>query len=423
MSALSMAAAPETRHDSGLPIDEIEARLFAAAKRHHLEERNIAYWLAEIDERGLHRERGFSSIGDYALELIGIKPRKAHYLVFIASRLQKLPQIREAFDSGELSWTKAREITSVATAETEGEWLDKAQRLTNRDLERAVRRHAGQSPGGFATVTISMPVEVLEMWNDAYELAERLSGTALEKWQVLEPALAELLGTHLPADASGEAVEVEDEKALPVSVRNEVLNRDGWQCAFPGCTLRKMLDVHHIVFRSRGGSDEVDNLVCLCRIHHGLVHRGICSVTGSVGVDLEFERPRLVTERASAETDAGNNVGDADDGADDGADEPSSFVDDESWRDEMVADIFDAPPAPPYEPPYKDYGDFIAAWVEKKQAREREDRARRRRGGLSSGAHVCTETGRGGRPPDRGDALDGDVHGGAPGGGSGINSG
>jgi hypothetical protein len=188
-----------------------------------------------------------------------------------------------------------------------------------------------------------------------------------------------------------------------------------------------MLDVHHIVFRSRGGSDEVDNLVCLCRIHHGLVHRGICSVTGSVGAELEFERPRLVTERASAETDAVNNVGDADEGADDGADEgadePSSFVDDESWRDEMVADIFDAPPAPPYEPPYKDYGDFIAAWVEKKQVREREDRARRRRGGLSSGAHVCTETGRGGRPPDRGDALDGDVHGGAPGGGSGINSG
>jgi hypothetical protein len=73
-----MDAASETKLDSGLPLDEIEARLFAAAKRHHLEERNIAYWLLEIDERGLHRERGFSSVGDYALELVGIKPRKAH---------------------------------------------------------------------------------------------------------------------------------------------------------------------------------------------------------------------------------------------------------------------------------------------------------------------------------------------------------
>jgi hypothetical protein len=412
MSALSMAAAPETRHDSGLPIDEIEARLFAAAKRHHLEERNIAYWLAEIDERGLHRERGFSSIGDYALELIGIKPRKAHYLVFIASRLQKLPQIREAFDSGELSWTKAREIASTATAETEGEWLDKARRLSNRDLERAVRRHAGQDSGGFATVTISMPVEVLEMWNDSYELAERLSGTALEKWQVLEPALAEFLGTHLPADASGGEVEVEDERALPVSVRNEVLNRDGWQCAFPGCTLRKMLDVHHIVFRSRGGSDDADNLICLCRTHHGLVHRGICSVTGSVGLDLKFERPRLVTENASAKSDAA--VADRDER--EAIEEPALFDDDESWRDEMVADIFDVSPAPKYEPPYKDYGDFIAAWAQKKQANEREDRSRRRRGGFVSGAHVCTEAGNSDSTSGCPEAVDYEGHDGPPGG-------
>lgn len=423
-----MDAVSETTLDSGLPIDEIEIRLFAAAKRHHLEERNIAYWLLEIDERGLHRERGFSSIGDYALELVGIKPRKAHYLVFIASRLGKLPRIREAFDAGELSWTKAREITSVATAETESEWLDQAQRLSNRDLERAVRRHARQSSGGFATVTISMPAEVLSMWNDAYELAERLSGTALEKWQVLEPALAELLGTHLPGDASGEDIALEDENQLPISIRNEVLNRDAWQCAFPGCTLRKMLDVHHIVFRSRGGSDELSNLVCLCRIHHGLVHRGICSITGSVGVDLEFERPRLVTERAPAETGAIDNVAGHDEG-DDGADEIAakapSFVDDESWRDEAVAEIFDALPAsspsPKFEPRYKDYGDFIAHWVENKQASDLEDRSRRRRD-LNPSAHVCTESGSAGRTADRAGAFDREVRGGASGRGSEIQS-
>ena len=306
MCALSPEVSSEPGLESGLPIDEIEARLSAAATSHHLEERNIAYWLFEIEERSLHKERGFSSIGDYAMELIGIKPRKAQYLVFIASRLEKLPLIREAFDSGELSWTKAREITGVATAETEAEWLDKARALSNRDLEREARRHAGQDSGAFATVTISMPVEVLAMWNDAYELAERLSGTELEKWQVLEPSLAEFLGTHLPIAANGEgaeSVEIDDEKELPYAVRQAVFNRDGWQCAFPGCTMRKMLDVHHIVFRSRGGSDELGNLICLCRIHHGLVHREICKITGTVGVDLNFERPHLFTEQKPVAVD------------------------------------------------------------------------------------------------------------------------
>ena len=148
--------------------------------------------------------------------------------------------------------------------------------------------------------------------------------------------------------------------------------------------MRKMLDVHHIVFRSRGGSDELGNLICLCRIHHGLVHRGICKVTGTVGVDLEFERPHLFTdqkpvavEEEPAVEDAIEEVSPPDD-------------DDESWRDEVVADIFDRP-APP-KPPKLDvmaYADFIGQWADQKHARDLEDRARRRR---ASGAHVCAES-------------------------------
>ncbi len=294
MSALSQSVGLEPV----LSVEQIESHLIEAANRHHLEERNIAYWLLEIDRRQLYRTRGFSSLGDYAMELVGIKPRKAWYLVFIAERLENLPAIRAEFDAGKLSWTKAREIVAVASPDTEEEWLAKARVLSNRDLEKEVRRHDGRGSGAFATVTISMPVEVLEMWHDTYELVERLSGTELEKWQVLEASLAELLGTHLPlANENGASTqETEDEKGLAASVRNAVLDRDGWACRFPACTMRKMLDVHHIEFRSHLGSDEMGNLISLCRIHHGLIHRGICSMSGTVGVDLKFERPRLVNQ-------------------------------------------------------------------------------------------------------------------------------
>ena len=33
------------------------------------------------------------------------------------------------------------------------------------------------------------------------------------------------------------------------------------------------LEIHHIVFRSHGGSDNVDNCVCLCRECHTLAHQ------------------------------------------------------------------------------------------------------------------------------------------------------
>ena len=53
----------DTGLESGLSLDEIESRLVKAAHRHHLEERNTAYWLLEADRRSLHTKRGFSSSG------------------------------------------------------------------------------------------------------------------------------------------------------------------------------------------------------------------------------------------------------------------------------------------------------------------------------------------------------------------------
>ncbi len=292
---------------------------------------------------------------------------------------------------------KRREIVSVATSETEAEWLEKARALSNRDLEKEVRRHAGRESGGFATVTISMPVEVLAMWNDAYELAERLCGTELEKWQVLEPSLAEFLGTHLPPGGAG-AHETDDEKELPHKVRDAVLDRDMWQCKFPGCTMRKMLDVHHIEFRSHLGSEDLGNKISVCRIHHGLVHRGICKVTGTVGVDLKFERPELITEQKPAEAELViqyQNEPPEEALAEEVA--PPDDDNDESSRDEIIAavfaDIFDGPHPPKAETPYEDYGAFNADWPQRiiqRRVRELKERAKRRRAGQARpGAHVC----------------------------------
>jgi 5-methylcytosine-specific restriction endonuclease McrA len=42
----------------------------------------------------------------------------------------------------------------------------------------------------------------------------------------------------------------------------------GWRCAAPGCTSRRMLQVHHVVYRSHGGGDEKENLLVLCLYHH-----------------------------------------------------------------------------------------------------------------------------------------------------------
>lgn len=52
-----------------------------------------------------------------------------------------------------------------------------------------------------------------------------------------------------------------------------VLNRDGYKCHI--CKTKKKnvkLEVHHIIFRSNGGSDDADNLITLCHDCHKKLH-------------------------------------------------------------------------------------------------------------------------------------------------------
>jgi hypothetical protein len=47
---------------------------------------------------------------------------------------------------------------------------------------------------------------------------------------------------------------------------------DGERCRFPGCTGRKKLHAHHVVYWVNGGTTDLDNLVLVCARHHTLIH-------------------------------------------------------------------------------------------------------------------------------------------------------
>jgi hypothetical protein len=54
-----------------------------------------------------------------------------------------------------------------------------------------------------------------------------------------------------------------------------VLDRDSYKCQNSKCTnenKKPKLEVHHIIFRSNGGSDEAENLITLCKNCHDGVH-------------------------------------------------------------------------------------------------------------------------------------------------------
>jgi hypothetical protein len=70
-------------------------------------------------------------------------------------------------------------------------------------------------------------------------------------------------------------------RVVPKALRRALLTRDRG-CRWPGCTTRRFLHAHHVVFWSKGGPTALSNLVTLCGAHHRLVHEA--------GWDLRLER-------------------------------------------------------------------------------------------------------------------------------------
>ena len=64
------------------------------------------------------------------------------------------------------------------------------------------------------------------------------------------------------------------------NIKAYVLHRDGYKCNHCKKKNTKLI-VHHIIFRSRGGTDSPDNLITLCKNCHEDLHKGKFTIKGS----------------------------------------------------------------------------------------------------------------------------------------------
>ena len=86
------------------------------------------------------REEGDSSdLQGFLAWRCGITGREAREFLRVAEALQELPLLRAAFARGELTFSKVRALTRVATVSSEEGLLDLAGALTASQLERALR--------------------------------------------------------------------------------------------------------------------------------------------------------------------------------------------------------------------------------------------------------------------------------------------
>ena len=116
------------------------------------------------------------------------------------------------------------------------------------------------------------------------ELAQRIACDC-EVWRaVLDPT------TGLPLEVG------RNHRIVPTWIRKALHARDRG-CRWPGCDApASWTDAHHLLAWYYGGLTNIDNLLSLCRYHHGLVHEGhwrihLDPATGEVYADRPDGRP------------------------------------------------------------------------------------------------------------------------------------
>ena len=141
------SAGPKPKHRHKFEADDASEswvtrlgdKIASLAARINIAEAEMMTLIAEFDRRRGWEAEGFRSCAHWLAWRIGIKLGPARERVRTARALEKLPKTAEALGNGVLSYSKARSLTRVATAESEAQLLELAQAASAAKVEETVK--------------------------------------------------------------------------------------------------------------------------------------------------------------------------------------------------------------------------------------------------------------------------------------------
>ena len=224
----------------GLSASRLQECLKVADGMRELGLRALAYYLLDMQERGLHLGLGYASARHFAEERLALgSRRRARDLMRVARELRVLRTVDEALARGELSWSRAEMVARVAVPETEQEWIEESRAMSCDRLKHLVsgcrkgdrpNDGRGLSKARFRVVATFNAAEY-EMWERARKKLEAERGSdVLDRDMML--ASAEIVlrtrreggvkGRRVVRDSAFQVIVQECPKCEKRTVRTEV---------------------------------------------------------------------------------------------------------------------------------------------------------------------------------------------------------
>ena len=146
-------------------IDQLEERLISLARRRNEVEYELLKEVQEFDIRQGWRLWHLNNCAEWLNLKCSIALGTAREKVRVASALFNLPKCSAAFAAGDLSYSKARSLTRIATPENEEALLDYARSATASQVQAHCHgvRNAQEGPRRMPTTSIGAAGSVAAM--------------------------------------------------------------------------------------------------------------------------------------------------------------------------------------------------------------------------------------------------------------------
>jgi len=319
---------------------QLDLRLRAYAQHRSALDAAEAFDLTRAEQLKIHVFFGYTHLYEYMERVLGYAPHTARERMRVARALAALPETTAALSRGALTYSAVRELTRVATADTEAAWLARTEGLVANQIERLVANHRpGDQPDDPTdpdlrprVVRLELPPEVYALWREARKVVADERGAEIDDADLLETLCRSVIAPgsgeagpvhqiayqqcpdcrHATQNGAGREIDVAPEvferascdarrlgsldaeaperatTTVTPRIREQVFARDHHRCVAPGCRSARNLEVHHIIAQAQGGPHELWNLCLLCGGHHASLHAGLLTIKGQAPYLLEF---------------------------------------------------------------------------------------------------------------------------------------
>ena len=245
-------------------------------------------YLAEIEARGLHFEKGYSHLSKFVVEELKHSESEAWKRIQVARNMRKYPALFYAIQENQISMTAASKLCPHFKQGNVETLLSECSGKSVREVEKIIVKHFPKTDVEDSIQNQATPLSVdrvLIQFSADKALAEKLEkAKALPSHEFPEGTLADIFNAALDAIIENNEPKVKRERKpvgevkrsryLTRGRRSEVWDRDEGKCAYVSpegkrCNETKFLEFDHVQpFALNGSSTDTENLRLLCSGHN-----------------------------------------------------------------------------------------------------------------------------------------------------------